>query len=116
MAGKRRTGSRSAAYEHALKRELETAFASYTVDALVEQLGQFGVPAGRVRKISEALRDPQVEPRQMLIPFADPELAGFRVLGNPIKLSDTPADTSRRPPKLGEHTQEILAELRASRK
>jgi crotonobetainyl-CoA:carnitine CoA-transferase CaiB-like acyl-CoA transferase len=98
-----------------LKRELETAFAPYTVDALVEQLGRFGVPAGRVRKISEALRDPQIEPRQMMIPFADPELAGFRVLGNPIKLSDTPADPSRRPPKLAEHTNEILAELARTR-
>ena len=83
-------------------------FARYTVDALVERLTEFGVPCGRVRTVSEALADPQVEPRQMLIPFDDPELGSFRVLGNPIKLSDTPADLSRRPPKLGEHTAEIL--------
>jgi crotonobetainyl-CoA:carnitine CoA-transferase CaiB-like acyl-CoA transferase len=94
-----------------LKHALETAFASYTVDSLIQRLGEAGVPAGRVRKISEALQDPQIGPRQMMIPFADPELAGFRVIGNPIKLSDTPADLSRRPPKLGEHTREILDAL-----
>jgi len=44
------------------------------------------------------------------IPFDDPELGSFRVLGNPIKLSDSPADLSRRPPKLGEHTAEVLRE------
>jgi crotonobetainyl-CoA:carnitine CoA-transferase CaiB-like acyl-CoA transferase len=64
-----------------------------------------------VRTVSEALADPQVEPRQMFIPFDDPELGTFRVLGNPIKLSETPADLSRRPPKLGEHTEEVLGEL-----
>jgi crotonobetainyl-CoA:carnitine CoA-transferase CaiB-like acyl-CoA transferase len=47
----------------------------------------------------------------MLLGFDDPELAGFRVLGNPIKLSATAADPTRRPPRLGEHTREILLEL-----
>ena len=75
-------------------------------------LQQIGVACGRVRTMPEALEDPQIEPRQMLIPFDDPELGGFRVIGNPIKLSDTPR-LNRRPPKLGEHTTEILAELEA---
>jgi crotonobetainyl-CoA:carnitine CoA-transferase CaiB-like acyl-CoA transferase len=35
------------------------------------------------------------------------------VLGNPIKLSNHPRTPARRPPRLGEHTQEILEELRA---
>ena len=95
----------------ALKAEIEGAFAAYTVDRLVERLTEFGVPCGRVRTVSQALADPQVEPRQMFIPFDDPELGTFRVLGNPIKLSETPANLSRRPPKLGEHTEEVLREL-----
>jgi crotonobetainyl-CoA:carnitine CoA-transferase CaiB-like acyl-CoA transferase len=95
----------------ALKAEIEKAFADYTVDKLVARLTDFGVPCGRVRTVSQALADPQVEPRQMFIPFDDAELGTFRVLGNPIKLSETPADLSRRPPKLGEHTEEVLREL-----
>jgi crotonobetainyl-CoA:carnitine CoA-transferase CaiB-like acyl-CoA transferase len=94
-----------------LKRELEQAFSTYTVAALLERLQQHGVPCGRVRTVPEALEDPQVGPREMFIEFGDPELAGFKVLGNPIKLSDTPADLSRRPPKLGEHTRAVLEEL-----
>ena len=98
----------------ALKAELEGAFSAYTVERLVARLTEFGVPCGRVRTVSQALADPQVEPRQMFIPFDDPDLGRFRVLGNPIKLSDTPADLSRRPPKLGEHTAEVLRELHQS--
>jgi len=67
-----------------------------------------------VRSVAEALADPQIQPRQMLLDFDDPGLAGFRVLGNPIKLSNHPSDgKARRPPRLGEHTQEILHELRS---
>jgi CoA:oxalate CoA-transferase len=63
--------------------------------------------------VAEALADPQIEPRQMLLDFDDRDLAGFRVLGNPIKLSNHPSDgKARRAPRLGEHTQQILRELR----
>jgi formyl-CoA transferase len=103
-----KTNTDRVANRAALKVELERAFATFTVDALVERLQQFGVACGRVRTIPEALEDPQIEPRQMLIPLEDPELKGFRVIGNPIKLSDNPPRLYRRPPKLGEHTQEVL--------
>jgi crotonobetainyl-CoA:carnitine CoA-transferase CaiB-like acyl-CoA transferase len=94
-----------------LKIELERAFASFTVDALVTRLNERAVPCGRVRTVAEALQDPQIEPRQMLLGFDDPELAGFRVLGNPIKLSANGARPPRRPPRLGEHSREILKGL-----
>jgi crotonobetainyl-CoA:carnitine CoA-transferase CaiB-like acyl-CoA transferase len=53
----------------------------------------------------------------MLLELDDPQLAGFRVLGNPIKLSNHPdGGPARRPPRIGEHTQQILEELRAGTK
>ncbi|MQA28239.1 MAG: CoA transferase [Luteitalea sp.] len=94
-----------------LKQALEQAFAPFTVAALLERLQRHGVPSGRVRTVPEALADPQVGARQMLIAFGDSELGDFKVLGNPIKLSRNPANLSRQPPKLGEHTQAILEEL-----
>jgi crotonobetainyl-CoA:carnitine CoA-transferase CaiB-like acyl-CoA transferase len=96
-----------------LKGELEAAFAKFTVEALVARLNEFGVACGRVRTVPEALEDPQIEPRQMLMRLEEPEFNGFRVLGNPIKLSDYSAKLFRRPPKLGEHTQEVLDEIAA---
>jgi formyl-CoA transferase len=95
-----------------LKAELELAFAPFSVEEVARRLETAAVPCGRVRSVAEALADPQTEPRQMLLAFDDPDLAGFRVLGNPIKLSNHPQDgTVRRPPRIGEHTQEILREF-----
>ena len=90
---------------------LERAFASFTVDALITRLQECGVPCGRVRTILEALEDPQIGPREMLIPLEDAEFKGFRVIGNPVKLSDDPPRLYRRPPGLGEHTTEVLDEI-----
>jgi glutaryl-CoA transferase len=95
----------------ALKQALELAFSRFSVDELVDRLNEHAVPCGRVRTVSEALADPQIEPRQMLLEFSDPELKGFRVLGNPIKLSANGQPARLRPPRLGEHTKEILGEL-----
>ncbi len=99
----------------ALKAEIEGAFAAYDVDTLSEVMEKAGVPCGRVRTIAEAVQDPQVEARQMLLPLNDKALGDFRVLGNPIKLSNHPQGAIRRPPKKGEHTDEILAELRSQK-
>jgi formyl-CoA transferase/CoA:oxalate CoA-transferase len=108
-----RTNGDRVANRTALKGELERAFAPFSVEALVTRLNEFGVACGRVRTVPEALEDPQIEPRQMLMPLEEPEFNGFRVLGNPIKLSDYSAKLYRRPPKLGEHTQEVLEEIAA---
>jgi crotonobetainyl-CoA:carnitine CoA-transferase CaiB-like acyl-CoA transferase len=106
-----RTNSDRVANRPALKREIEAAFAAFSVDDMVTRLHQAGVPSGRVRTVDQALADPQVEARQMLLDFGDPEMQGLRVLGNPIKLSRDGAAITRRPPRLGEHTREILQEL-----
>jgi glutaryl-CoA transferase len=95
----------------ALKSELEGAFANYSVDDLIARLHKAAVPCGIVRTVADALSDPQVAARQMLLDFGDPEMGGVRVLGNPIKLSENGAQPNRRPPRLGEHTREILEEL-----
>ncbi len=94
-----------------LKVELERAFAPYTVAELAQILEKASVPCGQVRSVSEAIDDPQVAARQMFFGFDDAELNGFKVLGNPIKLSQHNELPARRPPKLGEHTREILKEL-----
>jgi crotonobetainyl-CoA:carnitine CoA-transferase CaiB-like acyl-CoA transferase len=94
----------------ALKAEIERAFSSIRSTISSRGSPNSASRAG-ARTVSQALADPQVEPRQMFIPFDDPELGSFRVVGNPIKLSETPANLSRRPPKLGEHTEEVLRDL-----
>jgi crotonobetainyl-CoA:carnitine CoA-transferase CaiB-like acyl-CoA transferase len=61
----------------ALKSELEGAFANYSVDDLIARLHKAAVPCGIVRTVADALGDPQVAARQMLLDFGDPEWAAY---------------------------------------
>ena len=92
-----------------LKEILAAALVDFTRDELIEQLHKHTVPCGQVRTLAEALADPQLIARKMVVELTHPELGTVRALGNPIKLSRTPAILDRAPPLLGQHTDEILA-------
>ena len=72
-----------------------------------------GVPCGPVHTIDEVFAAPQVRHRGMHITLPYAEAAGGKIelIGNPIKYSKTPVDYRRPPPKLGEHSEEVLEEL-----
>jgi crotonobetainyl-CoA:carnitine CoA-transferase CaiB-like acyl-CoA transferase len=83
-----------------------------TAQALAE-LQAAGLPCGRVHTLREALAHPQVEAMQWLHRIADfpglPQAASVPDL--PLTLSGSGGGIARRPPLLGEHTDEILAGL-----
>jgi crotonobetainyl-CoA:carnitine CoA-transferase CaiB-like acyl-CoA transferase len=70
------------------------------------------VPCGPVNTASDIFADPHVQARGMIntvdLPGANPAVS---IVANPIKYTATPTNLYRRPPMLGEHTDEILAEL-----
>jgi formyl-CoA transferase/CoA:oxalate CoA-transferase len=94
-----------------LKTQLDAGLAGLTRDQLIGRLRAHAVPCGQVRTVAEALADPQLAARDMVVELAHPELGTVRLLGNAIKLSRSPAVIHRPPPSLGEHTAEVLAEL-----
>lgn len=102
------------AHHAELKRELTTRLARFIRDELIDRLRAHAVPCGQVRSLDEALRDPQLAARAMVVDVPHPELGRVRTLGNPIKLSRSPAVLDRAPPALGEHTAEVLEWLRRS--
>ena len=67
-----------------------------------------GVPCGSVRDVGEVLEDPHLHARDMVQPVDHPALGEVRVLGVPMKLSDTPGSVRTAPPMLGQHTDRIL--------
>lgn len=89
---------------------LEEAFLSRTSADVLDDLIQNNVPAARVQSVREALRDPQVVHREMVIDIpGDGEHKDLRATGNPIKFEGTGTDY-RWPPQLGEHQQEVIEE------
>lgn len=67
-----------------------------------------GVPIGAINSIAQALDEPQVKARNMLVTIAHPLKPDFVTVGSPIKLSATPVEYLRPAPMLGEHTDEVL--------
>ena len=67
------------------------------------------IPCARVNNVAQALADPQIQHRNMVVDVEHPEGGSVKVPGNPIKLSETPAESFTPPPLLGAHTKEIFA-------
>lgn len=95
----------------ALKRELEATLRQFTIDELGERLNRYDVPWGRVRNTREVLDHPQIAARQMLITHADEALGAIQTLAPVVRLSRTPAVVTLPPPRLGQHTGEVLSQL-----
>ena len=89
---------------------IEAALATNDVAHWVERINAAGVPCGPVLDVAQVFSDPQVLARQMLVQLPHPEVGMFKTTGLPIKLSHTPGCIERRPPLLGEHTEEVLRE------
>ena len=82
-----------------------------TKHEVMETLGAVGVPCGACQDTSEVLNDPHLIERNMIVDLDYPDREGaFKTVGCPVILSDTPV-TVTRPPTLGEHSDDILAEL-----
>jgi crotonobetainyl-CoA:carnitine CoA-transferase CaiB-like acyl-CoA transferase len=92
----------------ALRRELSPLLAAWTRQDLLSALTAAGVPSGAVRSVTEALADPQLAARDMIVPLEHLTAGPIRVLGTPLKLSDTPASVRTPPPALGQHTVGVL--------
>lgn len=101
---------RMANYEE-MRPPIDRAFRTATNAEWVTRLTAAAVPNGEVRDIGQMLNDPQLAARDMIATLMHPTAGATRVVGTPIKLSDTPASLHSAPPLLGQHTDIVLDEL-----
>jgi len=92
----------------ALNAALTPLFRQRSSAEWLRSLEEAGVPAGPVLDVNQMHADPQTLAREMIVETAHPKAGRVRAIGLPIKFSDTPGDTRRAAPLLGQHTREVL--------
>jgi formyl-CoA transferase len=73
-------------------------------------LNEHDIPCGPILSMKEIAEEPSLRKTGTVVEVDHPKRGTYLTVGNPIKMSDSPADV-KRSPLLGEHTEEILAEL-----
>ena len=81
-----------------------------TLDEWLETFDKSGLAYGPVNTIERAFQHPQIEPRDMIMPQRwDAQVDGqWKAIGPAVKFSETQPSIQRQPPRLGEHTEEVL--------
>jgi crotonobetainyl-CoA:carnitine CoA-transferase CaiB-like acyl-CoA transferase len=90
---------------------LRKAFKTKTSEEWVKELAEADVPCYPVLSIPEVFRDPHVLHRGMLKEVEHATEGTMKHIGIPVKLSQTPGEIRSHPPRLGEHTEEVLGGL-----
>jgi crotonobetainyl-CoA:carnitine CoA-transferase CaiB-like acyl-CoA transferase len=98
-------------HREALLAEIEQTTITQARAFWLERLERVGVPSGPINSYPETLSDPHTLARGMVVDLIHPGAGAIKALGVPVKLSDTPGAVDRPAPLVGEHTDEILAEL-----
>jgi len=77
-------------------------------------LNKYEIPCGPILSMKEIAEEPSLRATGTIVEVDHPERGPYLTVGNPIKLSDSPTEVLRSP-LLGEHTDEVLADLGYSR-
>ena len=98
------------AHRHELIPMLEAVFVQNDAEFWLKRLRAAEVPCGPINALDETLADPHILARGMVFEMEHP-VGMIKMLGSPLHLSETPVIYRRRPPLLGEHTEEVLKEI-----
>ncbi|MEQ8675409.1 MAG: CaiB/BaiF CoA-transferase family protein [Aggregatilineales bacterium] len=105
------TNAKRIAHYDALLPTIRDIIKQRPTDEWLTALREVGVPCGRINTVKEALTDPHVIERGMIIELDHPAIGMVKSLATPVHLSDNPLVYRRHPPTLGEHTDQVIAEL-----
>jgi crotonobetainyl-CoA:carnitine CoA-transferase CaiB-like acyl-CoA transferase len=90
---------------------LNPVIAGWETRKLEDHLVKAGVPCSKLNTVDQLLADGQVNALDPFNEVDDPEYGHFKVPGTPFHLQGMDKPALRRPPKLGEHTREVLREI-----
>jgi crotonobetainyl-CoA:carnitine CoA-transferase CaiB-like acyl-CoA transferase len=90
---------------------LETRLMQESTAHWVDVLNAHGIPAGDVLSLEAALTSAQAGHRKVIADVEQPEVGSIKIFNLTAKFSQTPGAIESAPPRLSEHTEEILGEL-----
>ncbi len=91
--------------------KLSALLADHERAAVLQALEDRGIPAGPINTLADVFADPQVVHRKMRINLESTAGVSIPSVRTPIRFSQSELSLGRPAPRLGEHTQEIMAEL-----
>jgi CoA:oxalate CoA-transferase len=91
-----------------LEQILIAEFRKKTRSEWLELLGKAGLPHSPANNIKEICEDPHIAYRNMLVEIDQPQVGKMRIVGSPIRLSETPGEVYSPAPMLGQHSEDIL--------
>jgi len=94
-----------------LQKIFRERFRSDSTEHWLDRLGAVDILCAPVKSMMEALDDPQTAFNEMIVDLAPSAGGPVRLVASPIDMSDAPFTVRHAPPKLGEHTDEVTAEL-----
>ena len=90
---------------------LKSIFAKRSANEWLSLLEQAEIPCGPINNFEQVFSMPQVKERDMLVKMHHSTIGDLPLVGSPLKMSDTPVDYKLPPPRLAEHTDNVLKEL-----
>lgn len=90
---------------------VEQAAATKTTQEWLDVLKPLSIPVVKTNRLDDLPADPHLKAVDFFQTFQHPELGRYVAMRPPVKFSKTPANIRRHPPRLGEHTAEVLAEV-----
>ena len=87
---------------------LQGLFTSQPALHWVQKLEAAGIPAGKIATVNEVVEHPQLKARGKLLDFAHPTAGRLKAIGSPLPQA---SKTATAPPRLGEHTHEVLGRI-----
>ena len=90
---------------------VEQVAATKTTQEWLDLLKPLSIPVVKTNRLDDLPSDPHLQAVDFFQTYEHPQLGGYRLMRPPVTFSKSPANIRRHPPGLGEHTDEVLAEV-----